>query len=183
MTDVSRFRIPGHVGLCNALRRTLLSDLETEAPTSVRMLKNVTCHTDEYISHRIGLIPFRRVGNGNTLALNVTGPCAVTCEAFTGPAFEPIHRGLELLYLDTGHELSMEITFDTGRASSHARYSPCYAVGMVPDGNDAHTLSFGSNDNREPQRLLRDSFDHLDARIDRALLLLANDSDACESYI
>lgn len=183
MTSVARFRIPGHVGFCNALRRTLISDLETEAPTSVRMIKNVTCHTDEYIAHRIGLIPFRRIGNGDTLTLNARGPCTVTCADLSGPAFESIHNNLEILYLNTGHELHMEITFTVGRASSHARYSPCYAVGMIPDGHDAHIVSFGSNDHREPHQLLLDSFQHLDARIDRALLLLANETDACESYI
>ena len=183
MTDVVRFRLPGHVGLCNALRRTLLSDLETEAPVSVKMIRNVTCHTDEYIAHRIGLVPFRRVGNGDTLTLRATGPCTVTCDAFIGPSFETIYPNLELLHLDTGHELKLEVTFATGRAGTHARYSPCYAVGMVPDAHDVHILSFGSNDQRTPLQLLNDSFDHLDARLDRALLSLADESDVCESYI
>lgn len=180
---VARFRIQGHVGFCNALRRTLLSDLKTEAPVSVRMKRNVTCHTDEYIAHRIGLVPFRRIGNGDTLSLNVRGPCTVTCDAFAGPSFESMYPDLELVHLDTGHELSLEVTFNSGCASNHARYSPCYAVGMVPDGGDAHIISFGSNDHREPRQLLNDSLEHLNARLDRALVLLADESNVCESYI
>ena len=184
-SDVTRFRVPGHVGFCNALRRTLLSDIRTEAPASVCMKNNVTCHTDEYIAHRVGLLPFRRVGNGDTLTLHVTGPCAVTCAHFTGPSFEPIHPDIDLLYLDVGHELSMEVTFDERDAATHARYSPCYAVGMARDADkdeDAYVISFGSNDHRTPAQLLREAFDHLDARLDRALRLLADDV-ACESYI
>lgn len=178
---VQRFLIPGHVGFSNALRRTLLSDLHTEAPHSVRMKLNVTCHTDEYIAHRVGLIPFRRVGNGDELTLNATGPCVVTSKQFSGPSFQPIHPDIELLYLDTGHELHLDVVFDIQAAGKHARYSPCCAVGMIPR-RDAYILSFGSNDHRTPEELLNEGFDHLAHRIDRALLLLADES-LCESLI
>jgi len=183
MVDVQRFLIPGHVGLCNALRRTLLSDVQTEAPSMARVITNVTCHTDEYLAHRVGLIPFRRVGNGNVLSLHVTGPSEVTTAHLKGPAFEPIHTNIVLLQLDHGHELNMEITFDTQHAGRHARYSPCYAVGMIPSTtDDTHILSFGSNDKRTPEQLLNESLDHVTKRIDNALLLLADDA-VCESFI
>ena len=183
MTDVQRFLIPGHVGLCNAIRRTLLSDIQTEAPSTARVDTNVTCHTDEYIAHRVGLIPFRRVGNGSEMSLHATGPCHVTTAHFTGPAFEPIHTNILILHLDTGHELNTTITFDTQHAGRHARYSPCYAMGMIPAvEDDTHILSFGSNDERSPEQLLRDSLDHVTTRIDDALRLLADDT-MCESFI
>jgi len=185
MVDVQRFLIPGHVGFCNALRRTLLSDIQTEAPSTARVVTNVTCHTDEYLAHRMGLIPFRRVGNGNVMTLHVTGPIDVTTAHFTGPAFEPIHTNIVILQLDHGHELNVEITFDVQPAGRHARYSPCYAVGMIPsitDGDDTHILSFGSNDERTPDRLLNESLDLVTKRIDNALLLLADDV-VCESFI
>lgn len=183
MADVQRFLIPGHVGLCNAIRRTLLSDIQTEAPTTARVITNVTCHTDEYLSHRVGLIPFRRVGNGNVMSLHATGPCEVTTAHFTGPAFEPIHTNIVILQLDRGHELNMEVTFDTQHAGRHARYSPCYAVGMIPSKtNDTHILSLGSNDNRTPQQLLNEALNHVTKRIDNALLLLSNDT-VCYSFI
>lgn len=183
VADVHRFLVPGHVGLCNALRRTLLSDIQTEAPSTARVITNVTCHTDEYLAHRVGLIPFRRVGNGNDMSLRVTGPCDVTTAHFTGPAFEPIHTNIVILHLDEGHELNMEITFDTQHAGRHARYSPCFAVGMIPSTtDDAHILSLGSNDKRTPEQLLNESLDHVTKRIDNALRLLADDA-VCESFI
>lgn len=181
--DVQRFLLPGHVGLCNAIRRTLLSDIETEAPSTARVITNVTCHTDEYLAHRVGLIPFRRVGNGDNMSLHVTGPCVVTTADFMGPAFEPLHANIVILQLDDGHELNMEITFDKQRAGRHARYSPCYAVGMIPSQtNDTYILSLGSNDDRTPEQLLNESLDHVTKRLDDALRLLADDS-TCESYI
>jgi hypothetical protein len=170
------FLIPGHVGMCNALRRTLLSDIITEAPGSIEMILNVTCHTDEFLAHRIGLIPFRRVGNGNEMTLKAKGPCVVTAAQFLGPAFEPVHENIEVLKLATGHELHLKVTFDAKKASEHARYSPCFAVGMKPSSKeDVHVLSFGSNDHRSPSALLDEAFEHLLNRVDAALLCLADD--------
>lgn len=94
-----------------------------------------------------------------------------------------MHDNIVILQLDVGHELNMEVTFDTQRAGRHARYSPCYAMGMIPSTiQDAHVLSFGSNDQRTPDQLLRESLDHVTKRIDNALLSLADDS-VCESFI
>jgi hypothetical protein len=183
VADVQRFLLTGHVGLCNAIRRTLLSDIQTEAPSTTRVITNVTCHTDEYLAHRVGLIPFRRVGDGNGMSLHASGPCDVTTAQFTGPAFEPIHANIVILRLDAGHELNLEITFDIQHAGRHARYSPCYAMGMIPaKDNDTHILSFGSNDGRTPEELLKNSLDHVTTRIDGALRLLADDT-TCESFI
>lgn len=184
MSDVQRFIIPAHVGLCNALRRTLLSDIQSEAPTHVRVITNVTCHTDEYIAHRIGLIPFKRVGNGSAMSLHVNGPTIVTTEHFIGPAFEAIYNNIPLVQLDVGHELNIEVTFDKQCAARHTRYSPCYAVGMVPSirEDDTHILSFGSNDQRTPDQLLNEALNHICKRLDDALLLLAEDT-ICESFI
>lgn len=177
------FLIHGHVGMCNALRRTLLSDIITEAPGSIDMIRNVTCHTDEFIAHRIGLIPFRRVGNGNEMTLKAKGPCTVTAAQFVGPAFEPIHDNTEIVKLATNHELDLKVTFDAKKASEHARYSPCFAVGMKPcSDQDVHLLSFGSNDHRSPSKLLDEAFEHLLNRLDAALLCLADDKKI-ESFI
>ena len=90
----ARFALPGSVGLCNAVRRTLLSDVRTEAPASVRVVRNVTCLTDEFLAHRVGLVPLRRVGNGDTLSLDVVGPRVVTAADLVGPPRPrlPVHR-------------------------------------------------------------------------------------------
>ena len=91
------FVIPGGIGFGNAIRRTLLSDIVTEAPCRVRVHVNTSCHTDEYIAHRIGLIPFTRVGNGDQMTLDVSGQCVVTSDMFVGPAFTARYTGIEIL--------------------------------------------------------------------------------------
>lgn len=179
----ARFELPGSVGLCNAVRRTLLSDVRTEAPASVRVVRNVTCLTDEFLAHRVGLVPFRRVGNGDTLSLDVVGPRVVTAADLVGPAFDPVFPSIALAELRAGHALSLVVTFDERPASAHARYSPCVAVGMRPLGEDRHLLQFASNDHRSPEALLDEALAHLDARVDRALASLSDETTQRTSYI
>ena len=52
------FYLRGGAGFCNAVRRTLASDVTMLAPYEVRVLENTSCQNDEYIAHRIGLVPF-----------------------------------------------------------------------------------------------------------------------------
>lgn len=176
LDDVTEFRLSGGPGFCNAVRRSLLSDLETEAPCSVRMKVNTSCLTDEFIAHRIGLIPFRRVGNGDTMRLDVTGPCPVTSMHLTGPAFECL-VDVEIARLGKEHRLCIEVTFDKQPASRHARYSPCACVGMSVE-DDGCVIRFRSNDTRTPKELMMEALDQTDRRLERALRSLATQPSA-----
>lgn len=180
------FYLSGGTGFCNAVRRSLLSDVETEAPCSVTMKTNTSCQTDEFLAHRIGLVPFRRVGNGDTMTLRADGPCTVTASMLTGPAFEPIHGDIELIQLGDGSQLDLEVLFDTKPARAHARYAPCAAVGMKEMDNNKearrHAISFESNDHRTPQQLILSALDHVEARLQRALVALADDAPPPKSY-
>lgn len=176
MHPVSTFTLSGGTGFCNAVRRSLLSDLTTEAPCSVRMTVNTTCYTDEFLAHRIGLIPFRRVGNGHEMTLDATGPCSVFASSLLGPAFECVHD-VEIARLGAGHRLCLAVTFDTQRAAVHARYSPCAAVGMRVLDDGRCEIRFRSNDQRAPKELMMDALRHTEDRIQRALHALASQPD------
>ena len=176
------FSIPADVGFSNALRRTLLSDISTDAPKSIFVECNETCHADEFLAHRIGLIPFRRTGPGQTAVLEATGPCCVRARDIRG-AFESVHPDIEVLRLADTHRVHVRITFDRQKAHVHARYSPCYAVGMRIAGPKQCVLSFGCNDDRTPHACLLEALDCMDARIDSALLQLSNDAPPPKSYV
>lgn len=172
---LGHFRIPGGVGFCNSVRRTLLSDLSAWAPKEVVVRCNKSFQTDEYLAHRIGLVPFKRVGNGDTMTLRATGPCVVDCTHFVGPAFQPVHDDIEIIHLDTGQTIDMTIVFDRQLSSKHARYCPCAAVGMtVPDTNGECAITFESCGAESPKELMLSALDAFERRVDRALLALAN---------
>lgn len=161
------------IGFANALRRTLLSDVRSEAPYNVMVHVNQSCETDEFIAHRIGLIPLRRTGNGSTMQVKCSGPKMVTAADFESVAFEAVYPDIDIIPLGVGCELRLTIYVDEQRASKHARYSPCCKVGMkVHDG--ACTLKFESI-NATPERdLLRMALDEMERKVDDALQQLAH---------
>lgn len=176
-TTTGKFVLTGGVGFNNAVRRTLQTDLQGWAPRDVLMQHNGTCQTDEFLAARIGLIPFRRVGNGDTLALDRTGPGTITAADFTGPGFEPVHGEIEVMLLGEGQRLACEVRFDRRAVREHARYARCGAVGMSRIDAERYCLQFESIAHEAPHLILNEALDLLEGCIDRALRALAEQPD------
>ena len=179
----AEFSLPGGVGFCNAVRRALLHDVEAWAPCDVLVRVNTSCQTDEFLAHRIGLVPFRRCdagaggdggdGGESSLELQVAGPGTAYARDLKGPGFEPVEGGVPLMVLGEGQALDLTVRFDRQPASVHARYAMCAAVGMGYD-DAACRLRFETLDGRAPQEVLLEALDALDARVGRALHKLAH---------
>lgn len=166
------FVLPGGVGFCNAVRRTLLRDLESESPYEVEIRRNTSCQTDEFIAHRIGMIPFRRTGNGDAIHLTVTDRTARSTD-FHGPSFEAC-VDVAVMALDKGQALDLTVRFDKQACSKHARYTKCAAVGMERIDNDGRNrITFETIDGSDPEQLLRDALRKLEVRVDDSLLALS----------
>lgn len=168
------FDLSGGAGFCNAVRRALLSDLEAWAPHDVTLRVNTSCQTDEYLAHRLGMIPFRRVGNGDEMTLRAQGPCTVHARDLTGPAFEAVHGNIEVLRLGPGQDLDLTVRFDRRRASVHARYAVVAGVGMERLDDATHRLRFETNDGSDPREAMTRALDALEERVQKALRGLAN---------
>ena len=67
---MASFVLDGGAGFCNAVRRSLIGDVAMWAPCEVDVRINTSCETDEYLAHRIGMVPFRRVGHGEEMTLS-----------------------------------------------------------------------------------------------------------------
>jgi hypothetical protein len=170
------FVLHENVGLCNAVRRTLSSDLKMWAPREVTFLKNTSCQTDEFIAHRIGLIPFKRVGNGDEMKLSACGPKTVLAGELVGPAFTVVHPEIEVMILGEHQHLDLTVHFDEQPASKHARYNPCAGVGMEP-AEGGYRLTFETIDGRTPKNALLEALACLEARVDGALAKLAHQTE------
>ena len=130
---VGRFRLEGGPGLRNAVRRALLSDLEAWAPCECTFRVNTSCQTDEFLAHRIGLVPFRKTGGDVTeLTLRAQGPATVTAADLVGGGFEAVHGAqLELMVLaDAEQRLDLTVRLERRRAATHARHALCAAAGL-----------------------------------------------------
>lgn len=190
LAEPTVFRVPGGVGLGNALRRTLLTDLPGWAPHSVEVEANTSCQTDEFLAHRIGLVPYRRTALAADPAVPTvplradrTGPCTMVAGDLTSPDFEAVFPQLPLMKLGPGQRVALRATCDRRPASTHARYARCAAVGMrrvrpahepAPETlreceDDACELQFLTNDGSDPREALLEAVALLEARCDRAL--------------
>lgn len=183
LPERTKFLLPGGVGFCNAVRRTLLEDVHSWAPARVTVHCNTTCQTDEFLAHRIGLIPFRPAGTLDPnadpdqllpLRVDLTGPRTVVAGDLSSGTFEPVHPNLPVMLLGPDHRLCLSVHMDRQPAKKHARYAPCAAVGMQRADETHHELQFSTVDGRQPKSLLLEALDHLEARVDRALQQLAH---------
>lgn len=168
------FAIPETVGFCNAVRRTLASELSMEAPCSVHFRTNSSSQTDEFLAHRIGMMPFRRVGNGSTMEVRAEGPRVVRAADVCGPAFESVYPTIALVPLTARQAIDATVTFDERAASYHARYAPVAGLGMEVCPNGGCEISFETIDGRSCAAAFSAALDRLDERIDRALQALAH---------
>lgn len=167
------FVVAADAGLANAIRRTLLADLHAWAPHKLTITANTSHQTDEYIAHRIGLIPFRRIGNGDTLVIRKTGGMVYGRDV-VGSSFEPVHPDIPIMDLGSDASLDIVIHFDRNKPRRHTRYSTCVALGMQKVSENSHKITFELHD---PQVSAKDvvlrALDAFEERIDDCLLQLA----------
>ena len=136
--------------VANAIRRALLQDVETIAAQTVKFFTNTSCQTDEYIAHRIGMIPFLCDDNldltTEKLELKVSGRTATTQDLIGN--FRTIYN-IEIMKLNKIKILHIEVCFEKGSGETHARFSPVSGVGYeIKD--DKVLLSFESINGEDP---------------------------------
>ena len=168
--------LSGGPGFCNAVRRAIIGHVTSWAPYELTIRANTSCHTDEYLAHRIGLMAFRRVGSGTTMTLTKTGPGIARAGDIVGCDFQSVHPGTEIAALGKGDTLDVTIHFNEGNGTRHARYSPCAAVGMrLLDGSGRHRITFELHDSElNVTKVVHEALDALDASVADALRQLAH---------
>jgi DNA-directed RNA polymerase alpha subunit len=160
------------VGTVNAVRRALIMDIEAWAPDTVTFTRNSSCQTDEYIAHRIGLIPFVKVGDGDTMEISVKGR-TLRASDLTGPAFK-IVKDVEIIEMNEEQEITATVFFKLKCGHVHARYKMCSAVSMQILQNGMYKLCFETLNDEEPDAVLRKAICAIDSKIDRALSDVGN---------
>ena len=160
------------VGTVNAIRRALIMDIESWAADTVTFENNSSCQTDEYIAHRIGMIPFIKVGNGESMQIHVKGRTVLASD-LTGPSFK-IVKDVERIEMTEDQEIKATVHFNYKSGSVHARYKMCAAVAMQLLNNGQYKLSFETLNNEEPDDVMKKAISAIESKIDRALVDVGN---------
>jgi DNA-directed RNA polymerase subunit D len=120
-------RLDANETLANAIRRSI-SEIPVLAFDEVEIFKNDSALYDEFLAHRIGLIPLKTEKSMSSktkidLKLSKTGPCTVYAENLKGTA-ETIHGKIPITILSEGQKLELIATATLGTGLEHAKYVP-----------------------------------------------------------
>jgi hypothetical protein len=164
------FRLHGTIPMANALRRALLQDVESWAPDHVVFRKNTSCQPDEYIAHRIGMIPFRQastVEGRPTLDLCVSDRDAMTTD-ISGD-YRAVNDQ-EIMCMIPGQELDCTITMRRDSGRTHSRFCSVAGVGYeISPTADSVVFTFETINGEAPGTVLLAAIERLMARIDRCV--------------
>ena len=172
----------------NAVRRSLLADVPCFAPARVVFEENTTCQTDEYVAHRISMIPFRCTLGADAraaaredpeccpeLALDVDGRTAFAAD-LTGEGFAPV-LNVPIMKMTTGQRLRCVVRFEYAAASRHVRHSQIGPVAYRFEdvagrgrAKPAKRTTIGFDSHVEPPLVVLDAaLGALEAHLERAL--------------
>lgn len=152
-----------NIGLANALRRLIISEVPTMAIDLVEVIDNTSCLTDEFIAHRLGLIPLesRHVEKFNysrdctcwanycqncsvvmTLDVKCTGSRTLQVTSadlisenpdVTPAKFGTDNKGILISKLTRGQSIKMKCIVKKGIAKEHSKWSPVCGVAYEYD--------------------------------------------------
>ncbi|KAJ2591840.1 RNA polymerase II subunit 3 [Coemansia sp. RSA 1722] len=151
-----------HLSVANSLRRVMIAEVPTMAIDLVEFFDNTTVLADEYLAHRLGMIPLLSHSvdqfkySRDCTCSNYCKECSVefnlhvkctedgtrtvySTELISSnkdvvPVTEgPEDRGIILVKMRKGQELHIHCVAKKGVAKEHAKWSPCAAVGFEYD--------------------------------------------------
>jgi len=143
------------LAFANAIRRLALTEVPTLAIEDIYVLKNTSPLFDEFIAHRLGLIPLKY--DPNVISLNFKDECecgGIGCNLCTvtltlskeangntsemvysgdlissQEGVEPVSPNIPIVKLGKGQALELECMAQLGRGKEHAKWQPVSAMG------------------------------------------------------
>ncbi len=134
-----------HTSLANVLRRALMNNVSNIAPSRVHFRKNTSCQTDEYIAHRIGLIPFKQLTNeipeNYKMSLQVDDRTAFSSDFTQSGVIEPCQK-IPIMKMRGGQSLDIDVFFERGSGNDHSRFSHIGPVSFCQEETGAIHMSY-----------------------------------------
>ena len=140
-----------NIGLANALRRSLIDLTESYAVDKVTFDINTTCMPDEYIAHRLGMIPFLHSSSKTFTEafIDVSGRNVFTSD-ITGA--EAASETIPIIHMLPNQRLRCKLAFRKSSGSEHSRFCQVAAVGYAIENNIVY-LSFETINKESPLKL------------------------------
>ena len=117
----------------NSLKRIIEEEVKTLAIEDVYVIENNSAMWDEFIAHRLGLIPLNTPENLGydskvKLFLEKEGKGYVFASDIKSENSDvyPVYPDIPIAYLEEGQKIKMEIVATFGSGREHAKWSPAY---------------------------------------------------------
>ena len=116
----------------NALRRSIMNNVETFAIDKVTFYENSSPMFDEFIAHRIGLIPVKTPEKGYDsdaeimFSLDASGPKTVYSDELksSDKEIEVANKGIPIIKLNDDQKVRLEGKAVLGNGRKHAKFQP-----------------------------------------------------------
>ena len=152
----------------NALRRAILNSVPTLAIENVTIYKNDSIIFDEFLAHRLGLLPVRtdlktyHLGDKVKMVLEKEGPCTVYAKdiKISDPKIEIVGDHIPITEIRKGGtiQIEMEAVLATGR--EHVKWQPA-TVGYEQKSGDTFILNIESTGALDVDEILDAAFKSL----------------------
>jgi DNA-directed RNA polymerase subunit D len=142
----------------NALRRAAINRVETFAIDKVTFYENTSVMFDEYIAHRIGLVPLTTPSKATKaeevlFTLEASGPCTVYSKELhsSNKDVKVANPNIPIIKLIEGQQIRIEAKAVLGTALKHAKFQPgLVTFGQLNDDTfEFYVESFGQMPPRE----------------------------------
>ena len=126
----------------NTLRRIVIAEVPVLAIEEVTFLKNTSALYDEFIAHRLGLVPLKTDLKSYELPenkedlekpschLNLNLKAKGTCTVYSSdlvsqdPKIQPVYNKIPIVKLEKGQVLELEAVAIMGQGKYHVKFSP-----------------------------------------------------------
>lgn len=140
-------RVRAKDSLMNAVRRSI-NEVPVLAIDEVEIFKNDSALYDEFLAHRIGLVPLKNTSkDGAEIKLVKDGPGMVFAGDFKGDA-EIVYPNIPLTLLEKDQQVELVATVRVGKGVDHEKYTPglCfYRHLVVVKSKNPHVVKLAEN--------------------------------------
>lgn len=161
----------------NALRRILLSDIETVAIDKVTFFKNESSLNNELFEHRVSLVPVFTEDDTIRLVINVKcnpreyQDCIIYSDYIIPEKSEDdskisIGKDIVIAYLMPGKEVDALITLRKGTGKDNIKFSPVTVVTFKQLDTQDFEFSFEINEGYDLVKILREALKKLKEKLD-----------------
>lgn len=175
----------GTVAMANALRRTMMSEVPVMAIDEVDFFENTSGLFDEFIAHRLALIPLTTDlkmyklpedccgGNcakcSTVISLDVKGPATVYSKDLRSEdkKIRPVEGEIPIIKLREDQNLKFEARARLGKGKTHAKYQACFCIykQLKKKGKNDFEFDVESYGSLKPKEILSESIKILEEKV------------------